>query len=50
MMHANGLFPLLAALYGVDDLPILNRESTADIYRSLHANDTTNYYLPLFGT
>ena len=44
MMHANGLFPFLAALYGVDDLPILYRESTADLYGS-HANDTTNYYM-----
>ena len=39
MMHASGLFPFLAALYGVDDLPILYRES------SKHANDTTNYFM-----
>jgi len=44
MMHANGLFPLLVALYGADDLPILERESTADLHGS-HANDTTNYYM-----
>ena len=41
MMHASGLFPFLAALYGVDDLPILYREST----NSSHANDTTNYLM-----
>ena len=40
-MHASGLFPFLAALYGVDDLPILYREST----NRSHANDTTNYFL-----
>ena len=43
MMHANGLFPLLVALYGADDLPILERESTAHI--SGHANDTTNFMM-----
>ena len=42
MMHASGLFPFLAALYGVDDLPILYREFD---YNSSHANDTTNYIM-----